>query len=272
MPRRVVKECDGVMLLPIQDKLRMCFLHMEKYDIKNFTIFFEEIEKFKHLVNESKVSVKGDQKIATYARFAAHVYGSRPNSILPNGSVVLDSIDDPQSGLKAALYSLGNNEAVCAFAGTRNGKDMFENIKQVVGVSSQYDKALEYAKELQKKYPMLEIVYVGHSQGGGEAAYCALNQGGKAYTFNPAGLSRITTWKGKSQFSRYKDIHAYIFWNDLLNNLQNVTPILQGVTLLPVDLTADGCIHYINDYKPKEESLAYYHGMQGILEYFGIVD
>lgn len=56
---------------------------MEKYDIKNFTIFFEEIEKFKHLVNESKVSVKGDQKIATYARFAAHVYGSRPNSILP---------------------------------------------------------------------------------------------------------------------------------------------------------------------------------------------
>ena len=272
LPQRVVKECDGVMLLPIQDKLRMCFLHMEKYDIENFTIFFEEIERVKHLVTGAQTSVKGDQKVATYARFAAHVYGSRPNSILPKGCVVLDSIDDPKSGLKSALYSLGNNEAVCAFAGTRNGKDMFENIKQVVGVSSQYDKALEYAKELQKKYPTLEIVYVGHSQGGGEAAYCALNQGGKAYTFNPAGLSRITTWKGKSQFSRYKDIHAYIFWNDLLNNLQNVTPILQGVTLLPVDLTADGCIHYISDYKPKKESLAYYHGMQGILDYFGVVD
>lgn len=76
------------MLLPIQDKLRMCFLHMEKYNIENFTIFFEEIERVKHLVTGAQTSVKGDQKIATYARFAAHVYGARPNSILPKGCVV----------------------------------------------------------------------------------------------------------------------------------------------------------------------------------------
>lgn len=270
MPKRIAKECDGVTLLPIKDNLRMCFLHMEKYDIKDFTIFYEEIKKCEQLKNQSKISIKHDKKLANYARLAAHVYGSRPDSILPAGCKVLDAYEDSVTGLKAALYDIGNNEAICAFAGTRNLNDWIENIKQVVGLSTQYDKALEYAKMIQKKYPMLDISFVGHSQGGGEAAYCAINQGAQAYTFNPAGLSRITTWKGKSEFTRYNDIHAYIFWNDILDKVQALTPLVEEWTFLPANLTADGCIHYINDYEPKELSLAYYHGMQGILDYFNI--
>lgn len=270
MPKRLVKECENVTLLPIHDKLRMCFLHIEKYEIEDLTIFKDVIDKFNNLKAQSKISVKQDGKIANYARLAAHVYGSKPDSILPVGCRILDVHDDPNTGLKAALYDLGNNEAVCAFAGTRNLKDWIENIKQIVGISTQYDKALEYAKMMQKKFQMLDVTFVGHSQGGGEAAYCAINQGAKAYTFNPAGLSRITTWKGKSEFTRYNDIHAYIFWNDILNKLQDLSPLVEEWTLLPANLTADGCIHYISDYEPKEPSLAYYHGMEGILDYFNV--
>lgn len=270
MPKRIAKECDGVMLLPIKDNLRMSFLHMEKYDIDDLTIFHKVNEKLDSIKAEAKISVKNDLQITNYAKLAAHVYGDRLNSILPIGCTILDTLDDPNTGLKAALYDLGNNEAVCAFAGTRNLTDWVENIKQVFGFSAQYDKALEYAKYLQKKYPVLDISFVGHSQGGGEAAYCAINQGARAFTFNPAGLSQITTWKGKSEFTRYNDINAYIFWNDLLNALQDLTPLVKEWTSLPVNLIADGCIHYINDYEPKEISLAYYHGMQGVLDYFGI--
>lgn len=46
IPKRVIKECDEVTFLPIKDNLRMCFLHLEKYDIDDFTIFHEVKELF----------------------------------------------------------------------------------------------------------------------------------------------------------------------------------------------------------------------------------
>ena len=45
LPKRFSKEVDDVMLLPIRDNLRMCFLHIEKYDVEDFVIFKEEMDK-----------------------------------------------------------------------------------------------------------------------------------------------------------------------------------------------------------------------------------
>lgn len=39
MPKRIDIETEGVRLLPIKDNLRMTFLHLEKYDIKDLMIF-----------------------------------------------------------------------------------------------------------------------------------------------------------------------------------------------------------------------------------------
>jgi len=39
MPRRINKEAEGVRLLPIKDNLRMTFIHMEKYNVKDLMIF-----------------------------------------------------------------------------------------------------------------------------------------------------------------------------------------------------------------------------------------
>lgn len=45
LPLRVAKECDDVRFLPINDNLRMCFLHMEKYNVDDFIIFRKEETK-----------------------------------------------------------------------------------------------------------------------------------------------------------------------------------------------------------------------------------
>ena len=273
MPLRVAKECDGIRLLPISDNLRMCFLHMEKYNVDDFIVFREAKEKAKareNLLCSKGESAKKDKYIETCVRLAAHVYGSYSNNILPTNCKILDEIDDKKTGLKAKFYALDSKNAICAFAGTRNLKDWANNITQAFGMSSQYDKALEYGKMLQTKFPNYTISFVGHSQGGGEAAYCALHLGAKAITFNPAGLSHFTTWKGKSQFTRYVEIHAYIFWNDVLNKLQDATEQFEEFTMLPTSLKADGVVHYINDYEPLDLTPGEWHGMKGILRYFGI--
>lgn len=270
LPKRLSMYADDVVLLPISDKLRMSFLHIEKYDVDDFVIFKDAIDKTEELQRLEGESVKGNIEVENYARLAAHVYGSYPDSILPDGCKVLDSVDDNKTGLKAKLYRLDDNNAVCAFAGTRNGKDWMNNITQVLGLSKQYDKALEYGKSLQMKFPKYSITFVGHSQGGGEAAYCSLYLGSKAITFNPAGLSLFTVLKGKSEFSRYGDVQAYVFWNDILNTFQDATGELQEISALPINLKADGNIHRINDFVPNSLSLDEWHGMKGILRYFNI--
>ena len=270
LPQYISKESENVMLLPIKDNLRMCFLHIEKYDVEDLVIFKEAIENEKKQKSQGE-SVRGNKSIENYARLAAHVYGDYSDSILPTNCTILDSVDDKKTGLKAKLYDLGNNNAVCAFAGTRNGKDWVNNLTQTLGLSKQYDMALEYGKSLEIKYPNYNIVFVGHSQGGGEAAYCSLHIGARAITFNPAGLSLFTVLKGKSEFSRYGDVHAYVFWNDILNNIQDATEELQELTALPLNLKADGNIHRINDFEPQGISIGEWHGIKGILRYFNIL-
>lgn len=270
LPKLFSKETDNVMLLPIKDDLRMCFLHIEKYDVEDFVIFKDAVDKSEELQCIKGESVKGNKEVESCARLAAHVYGSYPDSILPLGCRVLDAVDDKKTGLRAKLYDMGNNNAICAFAGTRNGKDWINNLTQVIGLSNQYDKALEYGKALQMRFPKYSITFVGHSQGGGEAAYCSLHIGAKAITFNPAGLSLFTILKGKSEFSRYGNVHAYVFWNDILNKLQDATEEWQEISVLPVNLKADGIIHRINDFEPDGLSLDEWHGIKGILRYFNV--
>lgn len=271
IPKKVQHEVDDVRLLQIKDNLRMCFLHIEKYDVNDFVIFKEAQDAIKNIVDNGE-SVKDNKEIANYARLAAHAYGDRPNSILPSGCKVIDGIDDPDTGLLAKVYLINKDEIVCAFAGTRgiNPDDWIANISQPFGFSGQYRKALEFGNTIIAKYPSQSVTFVGHSKGGGQAAHCALNTGSKAVTFNPAGLGKETQKKGKSEFTRYQDLHAYIFWNDILNSFQDTTQELEDTFEIPISIKANGTIHYINDYEPKGFSFAYYHGMQGILDYFNI--
>jgi hypothetical protein len=193
-----------------------------------------------------------DDRARKYARFAAHCYGDLKSSVLPKGCVQIET-ETTEEGLRATLYN-DNGEIICAFAGSgMNAKDWENNFTQLIGGSKQYEEALEYARGLAYRYPDKQITFVGHSQGGGEAAYCAYNLGMQAETYNPAGLSIFTIYKG--EYKQGAHINAYVFSTDILNALQSA-----------VGIEADGEVEYIHANIFQHGM----HGIKGILRYFKI--
>ena len=194
-----------------------------------------------------------DNNASRYARFAAHVYRDLEDGVLPFGCKILEK-HSTKENLKATLYR-DNDDIVCAFAGTgKNFKDWKNNFTQLVGKSKQYDEALEYAKDISYRYPDKRIIFVGHSQGGGEAAYCAYNLGMQAETYNPAGLSIFTILKNEYKASAH--INAYVFDTDILNALQDAVGFIQ----------ADGDVHRVQ----ANPLLHGIHGILGILKFYKI--
>ena len=219
----------------------------------------------------SAEGASGFNRVNDYARIAAHVYGNRKDSILTKQWVHLGNIykniklDDEKSGLQAALYKkLGDvPQYVYAIAGTRglDQKDWQANFEQVVGFSKQYDQAGKIAERLARELGNQRLLMVGHSKGGGQAAYCALRTGCQAITFNPAGLG-ITKFKKNSHVDAV--INSYVMVKDPLNLLQMVAQ------LMSVDITADGSVHYLKN--DKNSPIREWHGIEGFLRLGGMTD
>lgn len=221
-------------------------------------IFAEEVRR-----PECEVSVKNDKQIELYARLSAHVYGhfeyAKPYDC--------EAIEErwTNNDMHSIVYKRGCNDIICAFAGTDSIKDWGNNFAQAKGVSPQYDDALRFGGEVCRKYHNKNIVFVGHSQGGGEAAYCAAVYGKSAYTFNPAGLSSSTLSKtGVLSTTANYEIHSYVFRCDVLNIFQDICD------MMGLDIFADGIRYNVTDYTPEKASFSEMHGMKGILRYFGV--
>lgn len=107
----------------------------------------------------------------------------------------------------------------------------------------------------------MELTFIGHSLGGGEAALNALVTDRAAITFNPAGVSDITKFKEgswRTPFKSEKKIDAYIMRTDPLNILQDRLPIPK----------ANGRRHYLT---PKDMPSVYNgHSMDNVLKNFGV--
>ena len=226
----------------------------------------------KTIINIQVKSYKDDDMLNTYARFASYVYGNSHSSILPRGWRIVKSIpkvdfEDSETGLKSMLFRDRDTlNYVYAFAGTESGRDWLENFKQVAGMSPQYRKALDNAKAIRDYIKNGNIVYTGHSQGGGEAALCAHHLGAKAVTFNPAGLSLITKYRERTKISKKSEIHSYIYFTDILNLVQSLTVFLPFIP----NLKADGEPHYIYNNIPLDLNIDRWHGMDGFLYYLNI--
>ena len=219
------------------------------------------------------ISAEGSEDfeyVKDYARIAAHVYGNREDSILPNSWVPLGSkfeslvLDDEKSGLQAALYAKQGEEPeyVYAIAGTRGAdfKDWKANLGQVTGISDQYDRAGEIAVKLADELGVENLTMVGHSKGGGQAAYCALNTGCPAITFNPAGLG---LYKFNHDPDIEADINSYVMIADPLNLMQLLAQLFYA------DLTADGSVHYLRNNKTP---LTKCHGIDAFMQLGGMTD
>lgn len=129
-----------------------------------------------------------------------------------NGWKVIRVDKDDSSGYLAKLYEKDGHFAYVT-AGTQDAKDWIANGRQNFGYETrQYEQSIGYVKDLQKQYGS-NLVFVGHSLGGGLASANSRATGIDAITFNSAALS-----------DRYKNggfpnsrIAAYINEGDLLD-------------------------------------------------------
>lgn len=202
-------------LLQISDSLRMSFLHIEKYNIGDLEVF------------------KGiDDLCIAAARIASHVYGQQPDSFLKNTWKVASNDYGIQKnntlvGLKSELYETTQKEGkfIYAIAGTKditNIRDWLTNIGQLFGLGAQHIYAVDNAKKLCDVIGKDNLIFVGHSLGGGIAALCAMVTGCKAITFNAAGISLPTKDSYYVSDSNYEgNIEAFIMDGDPLDKVQS---------------------------------------------------
>ena len=166
------------------------------------------------------------------AAMAAYVYGDLDSSSLQGGwwfskkKLRNVKLEDKSSGFKSMLFERkkadGTMEYAYVTAGTEDLiKDGSADIKQIFGVSRQYEISVANAKEIVKQLGNAEITFGGHSLGGGEAATNSMATGKPAITFNAAGISSSTYINLNLKESNSKNIEAYIMTNDPLNMIQN---------------------------------------------------
>ena len=121
------------------------------------------------------------------AAMAAYVYGDLDSSSLQGGwwfskkKLRNVKLEDKSSGFKSMLFERkkadGTMEYAYVTAGTEDLiKDGSADIKQIFGVSRQYEISVANAKEIVKQLGNAEITFGGHSLGGGEAAMLWLQE------------------------------------------------------------------------------------------------
>lgn len=255
IPWQTLLNASGLFQIPVSYSISVGVSILDK--LGRMVILNEDIRAFNH-VND-------------YARIAAHVYGNRKDSILSEQWTHLGNrfqnirLDDEKCGLQAALYRKKSAvpHYVYAIAGTKGGdiRDWKANTGQLIGKSNQYDRVCEIAEKLSSLLGTSKLVMVGHSKGGGQAAYCALRTGCEAITFNPAGL-------GLYKFKRNKvikpKINSYVMVKDPLNLMQILAQLVN------VDITADGSVHYLKN--DKNSPMSEWHGIDGFLRLGGLTD
>ena len=139
---------------------------------------------------------------ADYARLAQAAY--EEGDPIPDGWRKVDAeelkklgIDpselDTANGMQATIYQNADGKYVLAFRGTEPSRqpalDIANDIEGGVSTSPQVLEAINLSTKLAKAVGRENVDFTGHSLGGELASAGALATGGKAVTFNAAGLS-----------------------------------------------------------------------------------
>ena len=133
----------------------------------------------------------------------------------------------PIDGFSAALYGSNEKGFWLAFRGTNftSWLDWKNNVLQALGFpSEQYKMAISLGREIYAKTGG-NVIFTGHSLGGGLAAAASMATGARSVTFNAAGVHRWTI-SGPT-----KQISALWLEGDILSAVQEMSPLVgaQGV-------------------------------------------
>ena len=164
------------------------------------------------------------------------------NKVVSIPDLAPSMLRDEQSGFDAAIYRNDQGQYVVAFRGTDQwfgpeGADIKANGGQALGLTTeQYEQAKFLARSAVRAFGRGNVIFTGHSLGGGLASAAMLATGVPGVTFNAAGLSDNTLRSlnpGKTpnaireELAGSGQIRRYNVEGELLTGLQ------QGAMLAP---------------------------------------
>lgn len=185
----------------------------------------------------------------TGTQSAAELEAAGWNRLEPQGDHLVDAqgrqipidpamLEDSATGFRAGIYQNDKGEYVVAFAGTDPSEmaDIGADATQAFGLdTAQYNQAIALAKEAEVVFGDGNVVFTGHSLGGGLASAAALATGGAGVTFNAAGLSDDTLSElgfspnaARENVADSGQVRRYIVETDPLNTVQQDVPVLNG--------------------------------------------
>ncbi|CAQ83369.1 MULTISPECIES: phospholipase [Photorhabdus] len=144
------------------------------------------------------------------------------------------NLRDETTGFQAGIYRNGDLYIV-AFVGTNDLKDILTNLRQGFGFDeAQYHQAVDLARTARITFGE-NLLFTGHSLGGGLAATAALSVGKPAVIFNSAGVSDnmmknlgFSPQEGRV-IAENGLIRHYVVEHDLLDVLQQKLPVSQPI-------------------------------------------
>jgi hypothetical protein len=135
-----------------------------------------------------------------------------------------DELEDSDSGLRVSLYINKNTgDLIVVFAGTdgTSWQDKKTDGKQGLGMKTkQYEQVKALADKLGAVVTDRNIVAIGHSLGGGEAAYFGAITKCKTITFNAAGVHKNTLSRARVTETEFSNITNYTTKNEPLTFIQ----------------------------------------------------
>lgn len=183
---------------------------------------------------------------AGWSRLEPSADGSSLVDVQGNEIPIDPTMLSTSEGFDAAIYQNEQGQYVVAYRGTDDwapgqGGDLDDNLGQGLGFESgQYQDAIALAKTAEQVFGDGNVVFTGHSLGGGLASAGALATDAPGVTFNAAGLSDQTLEAlgfnpnaVRGQAADDGQVRRYIVNGDPLNGAQQDLPMIPLLNISP---------------------------------------
>jgi len=184
--------------------------------------------------------------VSDLAALAAHTYfvgrSAENRASLPVGATLLDHYSDPMTGFEASVYSYAG-KTVISYAGTLPGTiDLMADASLAFGVpDDQLKQAAEFYEAAKQTYGG-DIVFTGHSLGGGLAALMGVFFDKPTVAFDEAPFRLSATQATASALASYIAARGYGTDADLAGYTTSESALAAAVPELTSSLLALGVV------------------------------